>query len=87
MILRDYSRELGLTLAAAIVGPLQDSLWDVARRELEGETVYLPTIFPAQRDWLLIGPFANKEKGGLASVYPPEKGISLTAKSMDSMAR
>ena len=101
MILRDYSRELGLTLAAAIVGPLQDSaleiipnkifdhtpnavlqdsMWDVARRELEGELIDMPMLFPAQRDWLLIGPFANKEKRGLATVYAPEKGINLTAK-------
>jgi hypothetical protein len=101
LILRDYSQELGLTLAAAIIGPLQDSamdiipnklilgspnaalqdsLWDIARREFEGEMVDLPALFPAQRDWLLIGPFANKEKCGFATIYPPELGINLNAK-------
>ncbi len=100
MILRDYSPELGLTLAAAILSPLQDSaveiipskifdrtpnaalqdsLWDVARRELEGEMVDMPALFPAQRDWLLIGPFANKEKRGMATAYSPEQGVNLTA--------
>jgi hypothetical protein len=101
LILRDYGQELGLTLAAAIIGPLQDSaleiipkkifdktpnaalqdsLWDIARRELEGEMVDMPVLFPSQRDWLLLGPFANKENEGLDKVYPPERGIDLNAK-------
>lgn len=100
LTLRDYGQELGLTLAAAIIGPLQDSaleiipktiydktpnaalqdsLWDIARRELEGEMVDMPVLFPSQRDWLLLGPLANKENRGLAKVYPPEQGIDVNA--------
>ena len=100
MILRDYSQELGLILAAALIGPLQDSaleiipkklydnspnaalqemLWDVARREFAGEIVDMPTLFPAQRDWLLLGPFSNKDNRGLDAVYQPEQNINLKA--------
>jgi hypothetical protein len=58
---------------------LQEALWDVGRRVLKGETVTMAEVFPAQRDWLLIGPFANRERGGLATVYPPELNIDRKA--------
>ena len=69
-------------LPRSIYGPsynaaLQDALWDTGRRLMDGEMVDTPAIFPAQRDWLLLGPFANREKSGLATVYPPEQGIDL----------
>jgi len=100
LTLRDFSADLDLSIAPALLGPrqefaieilpqhlygsspnaaLQTALWDVGRRGMRGELVDTPAIFPAQRDWLLMGPFANKDKAGLATVYAPEQNLDLTA--------
>lgn len=58
---------------------LQDALWKLARRTIQGEEVDVAALFPAQREWLVIGPFANAERRGLATVYPPEQRLDLDA--------
>jgi hypothetical protein len=54
----------------AIVGPL---------REL-GQKVDLPKHFGFLTDWFLAGPFDNGGMKGFDTVYPPEKGVELSAK-------
>ncbi len=68
----------------SIYGPslnasLQDAIWEAGRRVVRGEVVNMPTLFPAQTDWMLIGPFANREQRGFATVYPPEQNLDLHA--------
>jgi hypothetical protein len=98
--LRDYSQDLALALAPAMIGPreelaleimpkslygssvnaaLQGALWDAGLRALKGEPMNTRALFPAQTDWLLIGPFANRDKRGFAAIYPPEQSINLNA--------
>ena len=60
---------------------LHDALWDAGRRVLGGEAVNMPALFPAQTEWQLIGPFANRDKKGFAAVYPPEQSIDLNSEA------
>ena len=47
-------------------------------REL-GQEVDLPKHFGFLMHWNVVGPFDNTDREGFATVYPPEKGIDLTA--------
>jgi hypothetical protein len=66
---------------SSVNASIQDSLWDAGRRVLQGETVNMPALFPALTDWLLIGPFPNRDKRGLVTVYPPEQNIDLSSET------
>lgn len=58
---------------------LQDAIWEAGRRVVRDGAVNMARLFPAQTDWLLIGPFANREKRGLATVFAPEQSLDLNA--------
>jgi hypothetical protein len=47
-------------------------------REL-GQSVDLPKQLGFIQDWHVIGPFPNEKDQGVNAVYPPEKGIDLSA--------
>lgn len=66
----------------SIYGPsrnaaLQDSIWEAGRRVVRDGAVNMAKLFPAQTDWMLMGPFANHDKKGFAAVYPPEQSNDL----------
>lgn len=44
-----------------------------------GQAVDLPKHFGFLMHWNVIGPFDNTDREGFATVFPPEKGIDLTA--------
>ena len=75
---RDAARHmLGQALAAA----RDDDQVQVLKKQLEGlgEKVDLPGHFGFLVDWRLVAPFDNTDKKGLATVYPPERELDLTA--------
>lgn len=57
----------------------QNALWNVGLRVAQGEQVDMPALFPAQTQWMLVGPFDNTDNRGFETVYPPEQGIDLRA--------
>lgn len=44
-----------------------------------GETVDLPRHYGFLMDWKMAGPFDNRDRKGFDTVFPPEKGVDLTA--------
>ncbi len=44
-----------------------------------GQHVNLPEHFGFITDWLVVGPFDNREKKGFAVAYPPEAGVDFAA--------
>lgn len=44
-----------------------------------GETVDLPRHYGFLMDWKVTGPFDNKGRKGFDAVFPPEKGVDLSA--------
>lgn len=58
---------------------LQDAIWEAGRRVVRDGAVNMSALFPAQTDWMLMGPFANHEKKGFAAVYPPEQSVDLNS--------
>lgn len=56
---------------------LRNAVWQAGERVFTGEAVNMPSLFPSQTDWLLLGPFANKDKKGVSTAYAPEQHIDL----------
>jgi hypothetical protein len=58
----------------------QDQIDGAARKLRDlGEKVDLPTRLGMLMEWKLIGPFPNKDRKGMATVYPPEKVLDFAA--------
>jgi hypothetical protein len=54
--------------------------WQLALDYFHGEEINLHKTYATQTDWMIIGPFPNKNKfEGHYTKYPPEKEIDLTA--------
>lgn len=58
---------------------VRNAVWQAGERVFNGEALDMLAIFPAQTDWLLLGPFANKEKKGFTTAFPPEQHIDLNS--------
>ena len=59
----------------------RDQVMDLAKSlEKLGTAVDLVDTFGFVTDWMVVGPFNNRDGVGFAEVYPPEKKLDLSAK-------
>lgn len=68
-----YQKALGAARSVGQINVLSDRLKNL------GQPVDLPALFGFLMNWQVVGPFDNTEGKGFDAVYPPERGVNLSA--------